>query len=147
MRDKAKHSEHNRKYREANRERINERMREYNARPEVKLRSRAGKRRLHYGVTQDQFDRRLSEQGHCCAVCNSDDPKGPWHTWSADHDHTTGQFRGVLCHNCNLMLGHGYDSPELLRRGADYLTAWRALALLQIEIEEERKLQQPSPPA
>ena len=32
-------------------------------------------------------------------------------------------FRGWLCNDCNLVLGHGRDDPALLRKLADYLEA------------------------
>jgi len=40
-----------------------------------------------------------------------------------DHDHKTGNFRGWLCHPCNLALGHVNDSPQRLRQLAQYLEA------------------------
>ena len=42
-------------------------------------------------------------------------------TW--DHDHKTGEFRGWICHRCNLTLGKAGDSPALLRALAAYLEA------------------------
>jgi len=39
-----------------------------------------------------------------------------------DHDHTTGQFRGFLCNNHNVMLGHGDDNVQDLLDGIKYLT-------------------------
>jgi hypothetical protein len=38
-----------------------------------------------------------------------------------DHCHTTGKFRGWLCSRCNLVLGNLQDSPEILRKAADYI--------------------------
>lgn len=38
-----------------------------------------------------------------------------------DHDHNTGNFRGWICSDCNTALGFVADSPERLRRLADYL--------------------------
>ena len=38
-----------------------------------------------------------------------------------DHNHETGDFRGVLCHNCNSALGLFGDNPDVLRKAADYL--------------------------
>lgn len=34
--------------------------------------------------------------------------------------------RGVLCAGCNLAIGHAYDSPDTLRRMAEYLEAYTA---------------------
>lgn len=38
-----------------------------------------------------------------------------------DHDHGTEKFRGVLCHRCNVTLGHFKDDPAKLRQLAAYL--------------------------
>ncbi len=38
-----------------------------------------------------------------------------------DHDHTTGEVRGLLCHNCNRAIGLLREDPERLRRAIEYL--------------------------
>lgn len=76
----------------------------------------------------------LAKQNHACAVCKLTDPKGVG-SWHVDHDHNTGAVRGLLCHHCNLLLGHAADDPERLRQAIHYLVAWRALALLEKELE------------
>ena len=45
--------------------------------------------------------------------------------WVADHDHKTEQFRGWLCHKCNLGLGNLNDDPERCKRAMEYLNANR----------------------
>jgi Recombination endonuclease VII len=39
-----------------------------------------------------------------------------------DHDHVTDEPRGLLCPNCNLLLGHAHDSAEILAKAISYLT-------------------------
>lgn len=54
-----------------------------------------------------------------CDVCSKPNQiKKPIY-W--DHCHSTGKFRGWLCHRCNTILGKVDDSPEMLRKMADYL--------------------------
>lgn len=51
-----------------------------------------------------------------CAVCN-DITEEPL----LDHSHRTGAVRGAICRKCNTGLGNFCDSPELLRRAAEYV--------------------------
>ncbi len=66
-----------------------------------------------HGLTDEQA--RRMKAGASCAICGSlEDLK-------VDHCHETGEIRGVLCHHCNVALGHMRDDPERLRKAADYL--------------------------
>ena len=47
----------------------------------------------------------IAKQGHRCPLCKTDDPRGK-NGWSLDHDHDTGEWRGVLCQPCNHRVGH-----------------------------------------
>ena len=62
----------------------------------------------------------LRQQDNRCAVCRSEDP-GHHGKFSVDHDHTTDRVRGLLCHHCNVGLGHFYDNPSFLLQAAAYL--------------------------
>jgi hypothetical protein len=44
-----------------------------------------------------------------------------------DHCHKSGIFRGWVCRQCNIILGHAGDSSKLLRKLADYLDAAKKL--------------------
>lgn len=57
----------------------------------------------------------IEEQGGLCAICREAKPL------QRDHDHTTGFIRGLLCRECNIILGIAKDSPDLLRRAVAYL--------------------------
>lgn len=60
-----------------------------------------------------------------CAVCGEGETRlgshGRVRSLSVDHCHTTGAIRGLLCDNCNNILGRAKDSPSVLRRLAAYL--------------------------
>lgn len=62
------------------------------------------------GITHEERDAMLVEQGGVCAACGSDDP-GSSVGWHVDHDHETGENRGILCSPCNVALGHARDCP------------------------------------
>jgi len=59
------------------------------------------------------------ENQKTCAICHSA-PRARLHI---DHNHKTGKYRGLLCDNCNLGLGHFKDSPALLAKAIEYLRA------------------------
>src|SRR5687767_4046523 len=41
--------------------------------------------------------------------------------FNIDHDHRTGQIRGLLCHGCNRAIGWSGDNPSTLMALAEYL--------------------------
>lgn len=72
-----------------------------------------------YGLTVEQFEALLAEQGDKCKICRRDLQQG--RKTHIDHCHESGVVRGVLCHSCNVGLGHFRHSPELLKLAAEYL--------------------------
>jgi hypothetical protein len=38
-----------------------------------------------------------------------------------DHDHETGEVRGLLCYSCNVALGASREDPARLRALADFI--------------------------
>jgi hypothetical protein len=115
-------------WRVRNRERRNEQMRE------IHLRNK-------FGLTPDEYDRILSAQGGVCVLC--DRPPTPGISLHVDHDHGTGEIRGLLCMRCNNALGLFQEDPDLLRRAARYViadakhrsqrTSWARLARQRVE--------------
>lgn len=76
--------------------------------------------RRHYGIDLPAFEATVEAQRNCCPICSEYFPTGS-RMWHVDHDHVTGDVRGVICQRCNFMLGQAKDKPEVLRAGADYL--------------------------
>jgi hypothetical protein len=64
---------------------------------------RAARLRNLYGITEEDYDRMLAEQGGGCAVCGK--APDPGRFLDVDHDHKTDRVRGLLCRGCNRMLG------------------------------------------
>jgi hypothetical protein len=76
-----------------------------------------------YGISEQDVRRMLDEQGGVCAICGGQQRNSRWRSTMlcVDHDHATGRVRGLLCNNCNTLLGSVKDRPEVLRAAADYL--------------------------
>ncbi|MFI0480004.1 endonuclease VII domain-containing protein [Actinomadura sp. 9N215] len=71
--------------------------------------------KLRYGVTEEQVDQMIAEQGGVCVICLRAAAK------HVDHDHLTGLVRRILCFKCNGGLGQFEDDADRLRLAADYL--------------------------
>ena len=63
-----------------------------------------------FGITPEDYERRLAQQGGGCAVCGRA-PK-PGKSLHVDHDHETGYVRGLLCFKCNAALGQLDDDLD-----------------------------------
>lgn len=57
-----------------------------------------------YGISIEDYDRMLEEQNGVCAICGKADDTGK--RLAVDHDHTTGEKRGLLCMKCNTRFAH-----------------------------------------
>lgn len=76
--------------------------------------SRARHLRQNYGLTLEDFDMFLRLQEGACKICGEPGTV-------VDHDHLTGEYRGILCQRCNRGLGHFKDNPMMLQKAIDYL--------------------------
>lgn len=70
-----------------------------------------------YDLTLEQVEQQGELQGWRCRICGND----IFDRHFVDHDHQTGQFRGLLCPQCNFGLGHFRDSIYLLEKAIEYL--------------------------
>lgn len=73
-----------------------------------------------YSMTSKDYEAMLKAQDDRCKICRTD--KVPARgSFCVDHDHLTGQVRGILCTECNSGLGKFKDNPELLLAAIEYL--------------------------
>lgn len=70
-----------------------------------------------YGITVEQYNQMLEDQGGGCYLCGGTDSK----SLSIDHCHHTGRVRGLLCSAHNRALGLLGDDPEMLLKAHAYL--------------------------
>lgn len=83
-----------------------------------------------YSITAADYDRMSAEQQSRCAICGTDQPGGRGNRYFAvDHDHQTGQVRGLLCFNCNTAIGKLNDDVATLQRAVLYLTKSNTLKI------------------
>lgn len=73
-----------------------------------------------YGLTVDAYEAMLAGQGGRCLICRRafSDGKVISHI---DHDHKTGNVRGILCHSCNCGLGHFREDIAVMVAAIKYL--------------------------
>lgn len=80
-----------------------------------------GRHLKKYGITEEQYQEMLAEQGGLCKLCLGP-PRGRWKKLHVDHNHTTGHVRGLLCHHCNYkLIGAIEADPQILTRVQEYL--------------------------
>jgi Autographiviridae endonuclease VII len=79
------------------------------------------------GMTVERFDLMLAEQGGRCAIpsCQSN---GDYRVLDVDHDHVTGEVRGLVCRACNTVLGKCRESVQILGEMIDYLNRTAVIA-------------------
>ncbi|MGS2645839.1 endonuclease VII domain-containing protein [Streptosporangium sp. G12] len=78
-----------------------------------------------YGITADEYDQMLESQNGVCLICSGPPPNG--RPLVVDHCHSTGDVRGLLCNNCNALLGMAADDIQRLTAAITYLEKSRRL--------------------
>lgn len=79
-----------------------------------------------YGVSLEQYDEMLAAQHGVCAIClqppsRDVSPMGDKRAkLVVDHNHETGQVRGLLCFDCNVKLS-AIEDEQFMLLGRAYL--------------------------
>lgn len=125
------------KYNELNKEKIKERYRQRYTSDQFKIKhkkyrdshkeqSRNSVLIKKYGITLYQYKNMFKAQDGLCAICFNPETarevrNKKIRTLAVDHDHVTGKVRGLLCGNCNHMIGQSKDNIETLQKAINYL--------------------------
>lgn len=81
-----------------------------------RCKDRASRLKKDYGLDADRYRQMLLDQLKLCKICRQ------WmNRPCVDHNHKTGRVRGLLCVNCNLLIGQCQEDSWILRRAANYL--------------------------
>ena len=81
-----------------------------------------------FNLSLEDYNRLFRHQSYVCAGCKK--PPEPNKLLTIDHNHNCCQsekscgkcIRGLLCRNCNAILGFCNDSPEILRNLEEYIS-------------------------
>lgn len=84
-----------------------------------------------FGITADDYKTMFDLQHGVCLICSRPESyvvKGSLSRLAVDHNHTTGEVRGLLCHQCNLIIGNGREDPDVFKQAAMYIESFRSLS-------------------
>lgn len=85
---------------------------------------------IKYGISEQDYGRMFIEQDGRCLICGQKDTSKKL---CVDHNHLTGDVRGLLCSRCNSMIGFAKENPTTLMNGAIYLMKTQR-SVLDIEV-------------
>jgi Autographiviridae endonuclease VII len=108
-----------RKWQRENPERLKARADAFRESGKKRISDRKSHLKRKYGLTLEQYDEMHAAQDGVCAICRQPRPED--RSLHVDHDHDTGEIRGLLCFKCNNALGDFNDDHDLFQRAADYL--------------------------
>lgn len=118
-----KYIEKSRKYYLQNKEKINIRTTEYRKRVRHTQHHKDYRRkewmRNKYGLTPERYNEMHRSQHGLCAICGNEEITR-WRRLAVDHDHKTGEIRGLLCFKCNMMLAY-FEDGNWCKSAAEYL--------------------------
>lgn len=118
-------------YRNNNRDRVLSIERLSRARARERLGEKKWKERQknynlkRYGLSLDNYNKLLKEQDGLCAICQTVPEKS--HHFHVDHNHDTGEIRGLLCFLCNYAMAAVDKKEDWCRKAAVYASGRRSI--------------------
>jgi len=87
-----------------------------------------------HGLAPGEYEIQYTAQGGVCAICGNPEAniiRGGLCRLAVDHNHETGQRRGLLCVRCNTAIGLLNEDPDILMKAVVYLQTWAASTTIQ----------------
>lgn len=89
-----------------------------------------------YSLSMEEFQKLSESQGNKCLICKVSAEHLSLKKLYVDHDHKTGEIRGLLCRSCNIGIGMMKDNPEILRNAINYLETQNRKAIQKFSMSE-----------
>ncbi len=100
---------------------------------------------LKFNISPKEYDELYIKQDGKCKICNitqksRKDTRERTNMLVIDHDHTTGQVRGLLCNACNRGIGLIGDTADALVKAVNYLAAEDEYTVFNTNDDKTEKL-------
>ena len=85
--------------------------------------------RKFFGIGLTEYNEKHSAQQGLCAICGNEETtrhvgKDTPKNLAVDHNHATGQIRGLLCRGCNQGIGNFKEDLQRLKKAVAYLESY-----------------------
>ena len=80
-----------------------------------------------FGISLEKYNEMHEAQGGVCAICSQPETTnryGKVRKLAVDHCHDSQKVRGLLCGNCNPMIGYAKDNIAVLEKAISYLRSY-----------------------
>ena len=99
---------------------------EINSNPKSAHSARMAQIRYKFKMGEQELSDMMDDQQGLCLICRdslTDPSRNKLDQYNIDHNHDTGEVRGLLCSKCNTGIGYLKDSSDVCMRAATYLMA------------------------
>lgn len=98
----------------------------YRRTEEVKKENKNRELKRIYNISIDQYNEIFNKQNGCCAICGIHQSRFS-KKLCVDHNHSTGEVRGLLCPKCNITLGYIESKVGIVELCKIYLDTYNKL--------------------
>ena len=75
-------------------------------------------------ISEYEYNKLLELQNNKCSICGRNSSRQKF-ILGLDHNHKTGQIRGLLCSQCNSAIGLLKENTGTMKKAIEYIEKWR----------------------